>query len=217
LTPQDIPLAGSFTPQRSASAVGRGAYLLRAAYTDQGKGALKKLAAEKIIALRNPVIDPEEADASKGMQVLITPRRSINFVEDGSYMAFNNLDLTGITEVRIVAEAPGRANSPGGTVEVWLGGPEGELVGSSDKIEVVNIDFRVELQKMRTEWEQGGKKGPRPGFGEVRAKFQPQIRIPVNKTGKHDVYFVVRNPEAVEGDILLQFDNVEFRNTKVIQ
>jgi cytochrome c len=217
LTPQDIPLAGSFTPQRPASAVGRGAYLLRAAYTDAGKGDLKKLAAEKIIALRNPVIDPEEANASKGMQVLITPSRSINFVEDGSYMAFNNLDLTGITEIRMVAEAPGRANSPGGTIEVRLGSPDGELLGSSEKIEVVNIDFRAELQKMRTEWEQGGQKGPRPGFREVRAKFQPQISIPIDKTGKHDVYFVVRNPEAVEGDILLQFDNVEFRNTKLIQ
>lgn len=217
LTPQDIPLAGSFMPQRPASAVGRGAYLLRVAYTDAGKDDLKKLAAEKIIALRNPVIDPEEADVSKGMQILITPRRSINFVEDGSYMGFNDLDLTGVTEIRIVAEAPGRAHSPGGTIEVRLGDPEGELLGSSEKIEEVNIDFRAELQKMREEWEKGGQKGPRPGYGEVRAKFQPQIRIPVNKTGKYDVYFVVRNPEAAEGDILLQFDNIEFRNTKLIQ
>jgi len=217
LLPQNIPLAGTFTPQRPGSAVGRGGYLLRAAYTDKGNGALKSLASEKIIALRNPVIDPEEADESKGMQVLITPSRSINFVEDGAYMAFKGLDLSGLTEIGIVAEAPGRANSPGGTVEVRLGSPEGELVGSSEKIETVNINFRAELQKMRDAWEKGGKKGPRPGFREVRQKFQPQISIPVDKTGKHDVYFVVRNPEAVEGDILLQFDNVEFRNTKVIQ
>jgi cytochrome c len=217
LVPVYLPISGTFTPQAPEAAAGKGGYLLRAAYTDQGADGLKSLASEKIIALRNPVIDPEEADESKGMQILITPRRSINIIEDNAYMAFKNLDLTGVKEIKVVAEAPGRANSPGGTVEARLGSPDGELLGSSEKIEQVNIDFRAELRKMREAWEKGGQKGPRPGFGDVRDKFQPKILFPVNKVGKHDVYFVIRNPEAKEGEILLQFDNIEFKNTSTVQ
>lgn len=217
LTPKSIALAGTYTPELPARAAGGGGYLLRAAYTDKGKADLKSLAAEKIIALRNPVIDPEEANESKGMQILITPGRSINIIEDNAYIAFKDIDLTGIPEIKIVAEAPGRANSPGGTIEVRLGSPDGALLGSSEKIEQVKVDFRAEVQKMREAWEKGGKKGPRPGFREVREKFQPSIIIPLNKEGKHDVYFVIRNPEAKEGEILLQFDHIEFRNSGTIQ
>lgn len=217
LAPKEIPLAGTFTTKSPANAVGRGGYLLRAAYTDKGAGDLKSLTSEKIIALRNPVLDPEEADVSKGMQILITPSRSINIIEDNAYMGFKDLDLTGVKEIKIVAEAPGRSNSPGGTIEVHLGSPTGELIGSSDEIKPVNFDFRAELQKMREEWEKGGQKGPRPGFQELRDKFMPKISIPVNQEGKHDVYFVIRNPEAKEGEILLQFSNIEFKNTSTIQ
>ena len=59
---------------------GRGEDLLRAAYKDRGTKELGCFAAEKIIALRNPVLDPEKADSSKGVMLMTTPRRSLNMV-----------------------------------------------------------------------------------------------------------------------------------------
>lgn len=213
--PTAIPLAGTYTPQVPEGQNGKGGYLLRAAYTDKGNGALEALTAEKIIALRNPVLDPEHADASNGVQILTTPRRSINIIIDSAYFGYHDLDLTGIAEIVIKAEAPGRTNSPGGIVEVRLDSPAGELVGSTEMITAVDIDFRAELQKLRKAWEDGGKKGPRPGFGTVREMFQPKYTIALGSIeGKHDVYFVIRNPEAKEGEILLQFDEIAFKNTQ---
>ncbi len=215
MAPASIELSGTHIPQAPEKAGGKGGYLLRVAYTDKGNGNLKAIASEKIIALRNPVLDPEWADDSKGVQILTTPRRNINIIEDNAYLGYNKLDLTGISEVVVNAEAPGRTNSPGGIVEMRLGSPSGTLVGSTEKITALDIDFRAELQKLRKAWEEGGKKGPRPGFRTVREMFKPQYVIPVdNIEGKHDIYFVIRNPEAKEGEILLQFDGVEFKNTK---
>jgi len=208
-----IPLAGAHTLEAPPDDPGQGGYLLRAAYTDNGAGNLAPIASEKIIALRNPVLDPERADVSQGFQILTTPSRSINVIEDQAYLGYRQLDLTGIREVAVNAEAPARTNSPGGIVELRLDSPTGALLGSTDKINVVEIDYRAELEKLRKAWEVGGKKGPRPGFRTVRELFKPTYVIPLGPVeGSHDVYFVVRNPEAREGEILIQFDGVEFKN-----
>jgi len=210
---EKLLLQGTFVAEVPAGENGKGGYLLRAAYTDRGNEGVKALSGEKIIALRNPVLSAEQYDMAQGTQLLTTPRRSFNINEHQGYVAYQNLDLTGIREIDINAEAPGRADAAGGVIELRLDSPEGELLGTTEMITPLQIDFRAELQKMREEWEKNGQQGPRPGFGDVIEKFRKTYVIPVNDVrGFHDVYFVVKNPAAKPGQILLQMHDFTFKN-----
>lgn len=209
---EEIPLQGTYTPQVPPGENGKGGYLLRAAYTDRGAGNLPTLSAEKIIALRNPVVSAEDFDLEQGTQLTTTPGRSFNVIADGGYIGFQDLDLTGIGEILIQAEASSRSAAAGGIIEVRLDKPDGTLVGSSEKVEILDIDFRAALEEMRASWEAGGKKGPEPNFRTVRAMLQPDFAIPVKDiNGKHDVFFVVRNAAAKVGQILVQLKDIEFK------
>ncbi|MEJ2005950.1 MAG: PKD domain-containing protein, partial [Cyclobacteriaceae bacterium] len=158
-TEKTYPLSGNFVTSVPEGQNGKGGYLLRAAYTDKGAGSLESLASEDIIALRNPVVKPQTADFEKGTVFLTTLSESFYLNEDGAYIGFSNLDLTGIDEIVIKAEAPTRENSAGGIIELRVGSPDGRLVGATENIEPVEIDFRAEMQRIIREWEAGGRKG----------------------------------------------------------
>ena len=207
-----VPLQGTYVTQVPARQNGKGGYLLRAAYTDKGSGPLKALTSEKIIALRNPVLDAEKSDFSQGTQLLTTPGRSFNIVENGGYIGYRNLDLTDISEVLIRAEAPARNAAAGGVIEIRLDKPDGPLLAATEQVGPVEVDFRAELAKMRVKWEAGGKKGPEPSFRELRARLAPVFAVPLSGvSGRHDVYFVVKNPAAKPGQILVQLKAIEFK------
>lgn len=207
-----IPLAGTYVTKVPNGENGRGGYLLRAAYADKGNGNLQSLTTEKIIALRNPVVNIESYDVAEGTHLMTTPGRSFNIIKDNAYVGFKDLDLTGITEIVINAEAASRVDAAGGIIEVRLGAPDGTLAGATEKIVPVDVDFRAELEKLRAEWEKGGQKGPRPSFRTVREMFRPTYTVPLeNVAGFHDVYFVIRNPEVKPGQILLGMEEVTFK------
>ena len=209
--PKVIPLTGTYKTTGPKGSRGKGSYLLRAAYTDKGTDKLKPLSAEKIIALRNPVIVPESYDDAAGVQLLTTPRRSFNITQDGAYLGYHDLDLTGVGEIAINADASPRVGAAGGFVEVRLGSPDGQLVGTTEKIVPLQINFRAELRKMREAWEKGGKKGPEPNFRTVREMLMPKYAISLEGVeGMHHVYLVFKNAEAKEGQILVQMNEVTF-------
>lgn len=207
-----IPLSGTYITEVPEGQNGQGGYLLRAAYTDQGAGKLEPLTSEKIIALRNPLVNIEQNDVAEGTQLLTTPRRSFNVIAHNAYVGYHQLDLTGISEIVIFAEASARSDAAGGIIELRLGSPEGTLVGTTEPIAPVEIDFRAELRKLRAAWEKGGKKGPEPGFRTVREMFRPKFPLALGDTeGIHDVYFVIKNPDAKTGQILIQMQEIEFK------
>lgn len=208
-----IPLSGTYVTETPKGQNGNGGYLLRVAYTDKGAGKLKPLTSEKIIALRNPNLDLTHHDEAKGTQVLSTSRSAFDIVMDQGYLGFHQLDLTGINEIVINAEASARSAAAGGVIEVRLGSPDGTLLGATEMINAVEIDFRAEMRRLREEWEKGGKKGPEPNFRTVREMLRPKYSVPVgDATGVHDVYFVVKNPNVKPGQILVQIQNIEFKN-----
>lgn len=211
--PQSIPLTGNYITKAPEGTNGKGSYLLRVAYTDKGTDKLAPLSSEKIIALRNPSINPEKYDDAQGTQLLTTPGRSFNIVENNAYLGYHNLDLTGIGEVVILAEAPTRMDAAGCVIEVRLNAPTGTLIGTTEKVEAVEIDFRAEMRKLRDAWEKGGKKGPAPNFRTVRNMFRPKFPVPLNgQEGKHNVYFIFKNDEAKPGQMLVQMRGIEFKN-----
>lgn len=213
--PTALPLAGTHILEAPENSQGQGGYLLRAAYTDQGAEDLKTIAAEKIIPLRHPSLLPEGADENQGVQVLTTPRRSVFVAEDNAHLAYHDLDLTGLTAIEVVAEAPSRNDAAGAIVEIRLDNPDGTLLGSTPMIEEVEIDEEAELEKMKAEWEKNGKKGPEPRRWSVRDKFRPRFSIPINhETGKHHVYIIFKSPEAKPGQILLRLHSITCKNTE---
>ena len=212
---RDIPLSGTFVPKVPAKENGKGGYLLRTAYTDHAQSGLKALTGEAIVALRNPVLDPEQFDAAEGIQVLTTPQRSLKISKNGGWLAYKGLDMTGVATLTVNSEASPRTGDAGGTIELHLGAPDGQLVAASDPIVPVDIDFRGALEKLRADWEKGGQKGPRPGFREVRQLSQQLSDFDLRDLdGVQDLYLLVKNPEAKEGQMLLQLNSLEFKNGK---
>jgi len=214
-TPDVISLAGTHTLVAPENSQGRGGYLLRAAYTDQGAEGLKTIASEKIIPLRNPSLLPEGADEIEGVQILTSPNRVINIAQDNAVLAYRDLDLTGITAIEMVAEASSRDDAAGGLMEIRLAGPDGKLLATSPEIQELDIDFEAELEKMRAEWVKDGKKGREPNRWTVRNKFRPRFALPIEGiTGRHDLYFIFKNPGAKPGQILLRLYSITCKNTK---
>lgn len=217
--PKKLSQQGTFTMEAPEGTNGKGSYLLRVAYKDKGTQKVEALTGEKIIALRNPVINPEKYDQAKGTQLLTTPGRSFNIIEHNGYLGYHDLDLTGIGELEIGAETSTRVNAAGAIIEVHLDAPDGELIGATEKVVPVEVDIRAEVEKLRTAWEKGGKKGREPNFWQVRNMFKPKFQIALNDiSGKHSIYLVFKNPDAVEGQILVEMNSLEFKpKTAIIQ
>ncbi len=210
-----IPVIGNYITRVPEKENGKGGYLLRVAYTDKGASGVKALSSEKIVALRNPVLNPENYDQAEGVKLLITPRRSFNITEDGGWIAFENIDLTGVGEIVIDAEASPRTSDSGGVIELHLDAPDGPLVDTTEKVVPADIDFRAEVQKLRAIWEKGGRKGPRPGFGAVRELFKKDYIINVSALNQPgNLYFVFRNPEARTGQMLMRVNSINFKEDK---
>jgi cytochrome c len=133
-------------------------------------------------------------------------------MEDNAHLGFKNLDLTGIGEISINAEASKRSGAAGGVIEVRLDSPDGELIGQTDTIQPSSVNIRAELRKRRAAWEAGGKKGPEPSFMSVIEELKPRFIIPLdNISGMKTVYFVFKNPNMKDGQIMVSVDEIEFK------
>jgi cytochrome c len=211
-----LPAKGTFITGVPKDDNGKGGYLLRAAYRDKGTSKLGSLTTEKIIALRNPSLDPENADVQSGTQSLTTPSRSFNLVGNNSHLGYKAIDLTGIREIEFVVQAPPRSGAAGGVIEVHLDAPDGKLLGTTSQIVPKEVNFRAEIAKIREENEKKarpGKPAPPLDMSAIRKKLMTTVKVPVEGVeGLHDIYFVFRNPAAKENQILVQMMGIEFKN-----
>jgi cytochrome c len=210
---KQLPLSGSVQTRVPEKENGKGGYLLRVAYTDKGAPDAKAQTGEYILALRNAEVDSEQYDAAEGLKLLTTPSRSLKVVKDGGWMLFKDIDLTGIKSIDISAEASPRTGDSGGVIELHLDAPDGPLVASTEKVTPLERDLREELTKLRDAWEKGGQKGPRPGRREVMKLFQKSYSMALpEEYGEHNLYFVIRNPQAKTGQMLMQINSFTYRN-----
>ncbi|MBA4056535.1 MAG: PKD domain-containing protein, partial [Marivirga sp.] len=217
-TSEPLALKGTFAPQVPAGENGRGGYLLRAAYKDKGTKELTSLASEKIIVLRNPIVDPEKADISKGILLMTTPRRTFSMIGDQSHLGYKNLDLTGIKQIELLVQASPRSGASGGVVEIHLDSPDGKLIGKTEKVIPKEIDFR-RLMANNNATAAADKKKPnqpqpppmdaatRRRLSSIQAKA---ILEPVD--GMHDIYFVFKSSKAASNQILMQVQEIQFQN-----
>ena len=185
LTPS-LPVSGTYTPDVTLDSTGKGAVVLRAAYTDQGAKGLLGTGAEQTVVLRAPTLIVASGEVSDGVTKFSGPQAPVEVTiggKSGAYVGFKGLDLTGISDVVFSATAPVQyLSAVGGKVEVRLGAPNGALLGETSVIE------------------------PSPTMGAptmLHAALQPTA-------GVHDVYFVFRNAEAKEGRNLLVLTTATF-------
>jgi cytochrome c len=101
----------------------------------------------------------------------------------GAYIGFEQVDLTGVTEVKFMASAPSQGlPTAGGVIEIHRDAPDGPLLGTSEPIV------------------------PSPGFGNMKA-----MKAPITPSESVlDLYFVFRNEDAPDQQPLFILNAVEF-------
>lgn len=219
-----MALSGTFTPQLPPGDAGRGSFIVRAAYTDQGGDGAPALTGETIQVLRSPILAAGQADETKNVE----PAQANVAARTGGFIAFKDLDLTGVKQLEVGATATQRDGNLGGDIEIRLDSPTGELLGTA----------RLEVQAPRgggggrgappaannaAAAEAAGGKTPPPttppaGGGRGRGAFggAPTLRIDVKEiAGRHAIYVVFKNDTAKPTDKLLTVSTVKFNNQKL--
>ena len=106
-----------------------GTYLLSATYTDKGGSVVGPLTTRKLLSLRSPMVQAEEADMVHQAQQYPS-ETGIGFylgeINNGSYIMYRQIDLAGIKAVTAKLSSLSRP----GTIEFRLGSPTGEVIGS---------------------------------------------------------------------------------------
>ncbi|MEO5995864.1 MAG: PQQ-dependent sugar dehydrogenase [Chitinophagaceae bacterium] len=181
------PLEGTYATQLPAGANDKGTFIFRAAYTDKGSKLAPALSAEDLVVLRNTVVRVSTIDKFNSME--FSPGRIVGAARgNGSYLAFNKIDLTKIDTIEFAATAfAGNSNGIGGLIEIRLDSPGGKLIGQTDTI----------VPRQAGAPRQQGRRG------RIKARL-------AGASGIHDVYFVFKNDRAKDTDVLLFMTDVKF-------
>ncbi len=152
----------------------KGTYVLRAAYRDKGTAAMTPLIGEEIVMLRHPSLNPELADFNKGFTKYITPAKSLNMNGNGSFLAYKNIDLTGIAGFTAIVQGNMRGSASGGIIEIRIDSPTGMVLGKSE--------FLNPMQRGQNKF-------------KISIAETPSV---------HTLYFVFINEKATETQTVLQ-------------
>lgn len=233
-----LPLAGSYMEKIPAEDNGKGTVIVRAAYTDKGAGAVPALTTESTITLRSPQLNPGAADiiknADKKLQAMFNVSENVE-PKAGGYFGYKNIDLSGVKQIALSATANPSQGFAGGTVEMHLDRPDGELLGGTE-IKPVN-PFAAFMSAANATQNNGGAKAAAPAkpakaappskagakpkgpdmasFAKMMAGMATKIDIK-DITGLHDVYFVFKNDKAKPSQPLMSVSNVKFNDVKEV-
>lgn len=122
-----LSLAGSFNPAIPAGDNGRGAYVLRAVYTDRGAGNIPALTGDTAVILKSPSLSLTAADQLENVET----RGPMTVARGNSRAVFKQLDLAGIRTVEVLGNVSERGRHRGGHVELRLDSPTGKLLGKT--------------------------------------------------------------------------------------
>jgi cytochrome c len=188
---KSLPVAGKYETKIPAGQKTNGSFIIRAAYKDQGTKAMQSLATEDVLVLRGTTLSPEFADEAKSTQFLTSLGKAYNMIGNEAYFAFKNIDLSGISEIEFAASAATRVGATGGVIELRTGSPTGPLLASSENLKPAEMRMGPPQPN-----------APRP--------TKPKMTIPAN-AGQHDLYFVVKNKEAKDNQIVMSINSLEFK------
>jgi len=123
------PLKGAYITQSKQK---EGSYIFNASYTDKGDAVVGPMTGFKSVALRPAKIRANTYDDGKDVtkfKVTNGPE-IVSASKSGSYIVFDDIDLTGISAIDIAASYR-QGQSAGGILEVRLDSPEGTKLGEA--------------------------------------------------------------------------------------
>ena len=229
-----LPLKGSYTPKIPEDDNGKGSIVIRAAYTDKGAKGSEPLTSEEVKVLRSHQLIPGNADVIQNAEVSLQTMFavSLNIIpRTNGYIGYKQIDLTGIKQIEISAIAFPIMGYFGGSIEIRLDNPTGDLLGQAN-VESVNPDFsgmtansaqnaggaKSKTGKTATPPPTPAKKSAAPakkrpaGFNPF-AGFGVRMDIkPVN--GLHDIYFIFKNDKTKGEQPLMSVSNIIFNMEK---
>lgn len=173
-----LPLKGSYKTVIPKGQSDQGVFILRAAYTDKGANGIPGIRSEQVLVLRNASLLAASCDEFKDILKMAVPQLPVPIAiaqKDGAYLAFKQMDLSGIGGVAIVANAPANYGMAGGKIEIRIGSPEGELIGESAFVMPQTMAPNAPPTSMK----------PAVVFAPIKAQ-----------QGKQDVYFVCKNDKT---------------------
>jgi len=120
---------GSYTTQAKAK---DGSYIISASYTDKGSGKIGPIIGSQTVALRSAKLKANTFDdAKEHLKYKVGDNEVVVAVAPGGYLAFKNVDLTGIASIATFAMAS-TPQVQGGMLEVRTGSPNGPIIGTID-------------------------------------------------------------------------------------
>ncbi|HEX7778549.1 MAG TPA: hypothetical protein VF424_04890, partial [Vicinamibacterales bacterium] len=191
-----LPARGTVPTKIPDGDSGRGAFLVRAVYTDKGAGKLPAHTVDAMALRRSPQMSATRADVIKGATTRFEANGAVEAIVGmpGSYIAFTRLDLTGIRQISLAAQAPAREGFAGGTIEIRFGSPAGAVAGQAD----------VKSAQVQ----EGTAEAQLAAIGRARTAA---IAVPIPATaGFRDVYLVFRNDSAKSDQPLISLSSVTF-------
>jgi cytochrome c len=219
--PHTLPVKGTFVTRVPAGDKGKGTFIMRAAYTDRPVNEVPSHTEDSIVFLRSPKLAPLEADIIEGgaardqldEYVFLTARPN-------SFIAWRDIDLTGIRKVLFRPNWHLYDIYPGGRIEIRLGSVDGELIGETS-FEREQFDTRYRgafggLSKMTEDQKKRSQRYPpidekkffAPG-SDKNAFTIPSVASIRATRGKHDVYFVFKSKTAQGGESLFPLAEIE--------
>lgn len=218
------PVNGTLITRVPENDKGKGSYIIRAAYTDKGAEGVPSHTADSVIVLRSPKLTPVNADVKEGGALRDQLDEYVFLtVKPNSFIAFNDVDLTGVRQISIRPNWHLYDIYPGGKVEIRLNSPDGALIGETTIArEQFNTRYRGVfggLSNMTKEQEARTKRYPRinerkffaPG-SDKNSFTIPSIATLKSTEGKHDLYFVFKNDSANPEESLLPLAEIEMQN-----
>jgi len=137
-----LPLKGTVVPGNEED----GAYILTATYFDKGSGGIPSIPTTASVILRSPVLTPDQTSDLNIVRIVRSEGRvGLANVKHTAHAAYKDIDMTGVRKISVITfMLPGQA---GGTVELRLGKPDGELLG---KVDVKKLYMSMEDVKVKS-------------------------------------------------------------------
>lgn len=140
---QGKPLSGSYVPKDNGKP---GTFVFSASYTDKGNGSIAPSTGQQMLTLRSAKFPAVTADKTQKTMNYKSDQTGEILValEHDSHAMFDQIDLTGIKSLRIMAFVmPGQ--TAGGVLEVRSGKPDGALLGTAEiqKMGMVELPLKA--------------------------------------------------------------------------
>ncbi len=219
-----LPVAGDFKFQVPGQDNGKGSFILRAAYADKGNAKLPPLASESVVVLKSPKLIPVNAEIQQGTIRDQLDEYTFLTARPSSFIAFNDLDLTGIKQILFQPNWHLYDIYKGGSIEVRLDSENGELIGETELMpKQFNVRYRgafapppgsaekgVAVDKTLPPLDMSKFFGP----GSDKSSFTiPSIIIFKKEIkGFHSVYFLFKNETAKPEESLFPLSSIEMKN-----